>query len=543
MTRDRVVARESATGVPRTPVVLGAGLPTDLLSQSCKRVGIAATVFALLWLTGIIINLVGHRFFLNAMPPYMREHWPSPGLYFALLGVVLSLVMLVLAARLSQRPVLLLDLGLVFLVLTAAIIGVWNQWVPLEGLTGPQISWICIVILVYPTIAPNTPHKILAAGLTAASMDPLGVLVASARGVAVEATGFEMFAAFWPNYLCAALAVVPARIISGLGMHIRRARELGSYRLGELLGKGGMGEVYRATHRLLARPAAVKLIRPDLLGDSREAQITLSRFRREAEVVATLRSPHTIELYDFGVTDQGEFYLVTELLEGLDLESLVDRFGPLPAERVVHLAMQACASLEEAHRRGIIHRDVKPSNIHTCRLGLEVDFAKVLDFGLVKAERVPGRDLTQLTSPELTTGTPAFMAPEMIEPGGTVDARLDIYAMGCVLYWMLTGRLVFDAVNAVSMMLKHLKDKPAPPSARSEEPVPKELDAVVMDCLAKRPEDRPADAAALLDRLRDVPLEVPWTAARAMEWWETHLPAPAIDSPTSGTPGQVFADV
>jgi len=528
--RDRFMAREaSAAGLARTPV--GVGLPPDLLSQSCKRVGIAATVFALLWLTGIVINLVGQQFFLEAMPTYMREHWPTPGLYFALSGVVLSLVMLALSARLSQRPVLLLDLGLVFLVLTATIVGVWNQWDPLRYGSGPSLSWICVVILVYPTIAPNTPQKILAAGLIAASMDPFGVLVASARGVAVEATGFQLFTAFWPNYLSAVLAVLPARVISRLGTQIRQARELGSYRLGDLLGKGGMGEVYRATHRLLARPAAVKLIRPDLLGDPREAEVTLSRFRREAEVVATLRSPHTIELYDFGVTDAGEFYYVMELLDGLDLESFVNRFGPLPAERTIFIAAQACHSLAEAHQRGIIHRDVKPSNILTCRLGLEVDFAKVLDFGLVKTDRVPGRDLTQLTSPELTTGTPAFMAPEMIEQGAAIDARVDIYAMGCVLYWMLTGRLIFDAVNAVAMMLKHVNDKPTRPSVRSELPIPEELDAVVMACLAKRPEDRPRDAGELIQRLRAVPVDTPWTAPRAEAWWEAHLPQ-SDDGPT-----------
>jgi serine/threonine-protein kinase len=486
-------------------------------------VGVAALVFAGLWLTGILIQLIGRNFFLEAMPVYMQEHWPVPGAYFASAGVLLSLVMLVLASRLSHRPVLLLDIGLVFMVLTSAIIAGWNQWIPVEGRTGPTISWICIIVLVYPTIAPNTPGKILAAGLAAASMDPLGVLFASMRGIPVSATGFELFTAFWPNYLCALLAMLPAQIIGRLSRQVRKARELGSYRLLNVIGKGGMGEVYRAEHRLLARPAAIKLIRPDLLGTSREAQVTLSRFRREAEVVATLRSPHTIELYDFGVTDEGSFYFVMELLEGMDLESLVKRFGPLPAERAVYLTIQACQSLAEAHQRGMIHRDIKPSNIYTCRMGLEVDFVKVLDFGLVKAERLPGRDVTHLTSPNLTTGTPAFMAPEMIEEGGSVDPRIDIYAMGCVIYWMLTGSLVFDAVNAVAMMMKHVNDTPEPPSSRSEQHVPPELDAIVMACLAKKPDDRPRDVVELARQLAACPLPEPWTQQRAARWWAAHL--------------------
>jgi serine/threonine-protein kinase len=480
--------------------------------------------------------LIGRKFFLEAMPVYMQQHWPVPGAYFASAGVLLSLVMLVLAGKLSHRPVLLLDMGLVFMVLTSAIIAGWNQWIPIEGRTGPTISWICIIILVYPTIAPNTPGKILAAGLAAASMDPLGMLFASMRGIPVSATGFELFTAFWPNYLCALLAMLPARIIGRLGRQVRRARELGSYRLENVIGKGGMGEVYRAKHRLLARPAAIKLIRPDLLGSSRDAKVTLSRFRREAEVVATLRSPHTIELYDFGVTDEGQFYFVMELLEGMDLESLVNRFGPVPAERVVYLTIQACQSLAEAHQRGMIHRDIKPSNIHTCRMGLEVDFTKVLDFGLVKAEQLPGRDVTHLTSPELTTGTPAFMAPEMIEEGSAVDPRIDIYALGCVIYWMLTGRLVFDAMNAVAMMMKHVHDTPEPPSSRSEQPVPQELDAIVMACLAKKPDDRPRDAIELARQLAACPLQEPWTDQRASRWWEAHLTGLSSDAaPSSPT--------
>src|SRR6185503_14835553 len=186
-------------------------------------------------------------------------------------------------------------------------------------------------------------------------------------------------------------------------------RELGSYRLGELLGRGGMGEVYLATHRMLARPAAIKLIRPEALGADREAaELAARRFRREAEAAASLRSPHTVELYDFGVTEDRTLYFVMELLEGLDLETLVGRYGPLPANRTIHLLRQVCESLEEAHAAGLVHRDIKPANIHLGRMGLRYDFAKVLDFGLVKSVTGTSED-SLATAAGLTPGTPAYM--------------------------------------------------------------------------------------------------------------------------------------
>ena len=526
MTGDRLIAREAGTSSDSStsPAGVAQQLPPDMLLQSCKRVGLAAMVFAGLWLIGLVMHTIGHQLFPNAIPEYLHRHWPDPGLYFTLIGIGLSVAMIVAAGRLHHRPALLMDVGLGYMVVTAALVGMWSQWDALMYRTGPTVSWICVLVLVYPTIAPNTPRKILTAGLLAASMDPLGLAFSTqVRGMPLAASGFEIFWAFLPNYICAFLAVLPARIIERLGRQVRKAREMGAYQLVSLIGKGGMGEVYRAKHRMLARPAAIKVIRPDLLGTSKEAQVTLSRFRREAEAVATLRSPHTIDLYDFGVADDGSFYFVMELLEGLDLESLIDRFGSLPAERAVYLAIQASDSLAEAHQRGMIHRDIKPSNIHTCHMGLEVDFVKVLDFGLVKADRLSDRDLTKLTSPELTTGTPAFMAPEMIEEGRPVDARVDVYAMGCLIYWMLTGQLVFDAVNAVAMMMKHVRDKPAPPSLRCEEPVPPELDELVMACLSKDPDDRPRDAADLARRLAAISLPQPWNQERASEWWRTHL--------------------
>ncbi len=488
-----------------------------------------------LWLVAVLVEVgLAPR---SGLPEDYYRFWPFPGVFYAAASVVLSAAMVLLSRALSDRPSLLLDLGLGYLVANGLIIGLANFTTEPEPF-GPSVSWMCVLILLYPAIAPNTPRKILLAGLLAATMDPVGFWVQQQRLGFSSLSSFEYLWLFLPNYLCAAAAVLPAHLISRLGREVTDAREMGSYQLDKLIGKGGMGEVYRARHRFLARPAAVKLVRPDVLsGSAKEARITLSRFRREAEVVASLRSPHTIDLYDFGMTDDGAFYLVMELLDGLDLETLVERFGPVPPARAIHFLQQACDSLAEAHRRGMIHRDVKPSNLHACRMGLEYDFIKVLDFGLVKADRVAGRDLTRLTSPELTTGTPAFMAPEMVSEHGVSDPRSDIYAAGCVLYWLLTGSLVFDAVSPVAMMMKHMDDMPVPPSQRSEVPITAELDEIVMRCLAKEPKHRPPDAAALRNMLSSVPLDR-WTPDRAREWWDDHLPVSDPAAPTAWQPVQ-----
>jgi len=227
------------------------------------------------------------------------------------------------------------------------------------------------------------------------------------------------------------------------------------------------------------------------------------------------------------VANDGTFFLVMELLDGLDLETLVERFGPLPPERAAYLLSQVCESLEEAHVRGLIHRDIKPSNIFTCRMGLEVDFVKVLDFGLVKAQNAGDRNESLLTAPDATAGTPAYIAPEIVRGDAGVDHRVDIYALGCVAYWLLTGRLVFEAPNALQVMFLHAQKAPVPPSQRIELPIPPALDALVLACLAKRPEDRPATAGELALRFMAAVGGEPWTPERALHWWERHHPESA----------------
>ncbi len=300
-----------------------------------------------------------------------------------------------------------------------------------------------------------------------------------------------------------------------------------SYELLERIGQGGMGEVWRARHKMLGREVAVKLIRPEALADrgDERGRITLRRFEKEARATAALRSPHTIELYDFGLTDDGTFFYAMELLEGYDLQTLVELHGPLPAARVVHLLRQVCESLAEAHHRGLVHRDVKPANVFTCRLGLEVDFVKVLDFGLVKGSASgEGSSDTNLTMDGAVPGSPAFMSPEAIRAEGNLDGKTDLYSLGCVAYWLLTGSRVFEGHTALDLVLAHLQTDVSSPSALLESPLPAQLEAVVLECLAKAPDDRPAGAEEVSRRLASVPLDGPWDEERAKGWWREHPP-------------------
>ena len=260
------------------------------------------------------------------------------------------------------------------------------------------------------------------------------------------------------------------------------------------------------------------------------------RFEREAQATAALSSPHTIRLYDFGVTNEGRFYYAMELLMGRDLQSLVQDFGPLPADRTVFILRQVGHSLADAHARGLVHRDVKPANIYVCRLGLEYDFAKVLDFGLVKVGRSADADMS-MTMDNQTTGTPAYMAPEVITGDAEVDRRADVYSVGCVVYFLLTGQLVFDADTRMKMLIRHVQEEPVPPSQRSELPIPASLDRLVLDCLQKDPDKRPQDAGHLFERACECTPGRGWDQERARRWWESYLPEFTGPLEAAGTPG------
>ena len=503
-------------GSSLAPAELTTGsLPAELVQDVGRRVEIAALTFAAVWtvvavMSNATVRAVGHD-------PTLHHAWDLFGNELTAAVIVLSLGLAYWASRLPNRPGLVLNVGLGFQLVNAAAIALVSQWNP--AMLGRGISWICVPILVYPAIVPARPIAILAVSLVSATFDPLVYALAVRGGVTSPQPTFMLVWAFLPTYICAFLAVIPAQIVRRLGRQIKEAREVGSYRLEERIGAGGMGEVFRATHRLLARPAAVKLIAPGQLGGAAQS-LLLERFRREASAAASLRSPHTIELYDFGLAANGGLYYAMELLDGLDLQVLVDEFGPQQPARVVRILRQACLSLGEAHRRGLVHRDIKPSNLMVCRMGTQLDFLKVLDFGLVKMDAPAD---TKLTAPEVTAGTPAYMPPEAIDGVATFDHRADLYALGCVAYWLLCGRPVFQGTSPLAVLMKHGRDAP-PPMLGSIVPVPDDLERLVLQCLEKDPAHRPDDALALERSLARCDLADAWTDEDAAAWWASYWP-------------------
>ena len=296
-----------------------------------------------------------------------------------------------------------------------------------------------------------------------------------------------------------------------------RGQKVGAYTLIELIGSGGMGEVWLARHELLGRLAAVKLIRPEGTLAISGAEEARKRFEREARATSGLRSPHTIAIYDFGFTDRRTFYYAMELLEGFSLDVLVEKFGEVPPARVIHLLRGACESLTEAHDRGLIHRDIKPANIFTCAMGMARDFVKVLDFGLVKQIMTDGA--TSLTAEGAIPGSPAFLPPEAAK--GEMTAKADVYALGCVAYWLLTANYVFNGVTALEMMVGHVHMQPAPPSERTHQAIPEKIEKLVLDCLKKVPGERPT-MKEVGERLASCATSNPWSPADAEAWWAAH---------------------
>jgi serine/threonine-protein kinase len=401
-----------------------------------------------------------------------------------------------------------------------------------RNVTWIGLSWVAVWMLLFTVVVPTTPRRSVLVGLAACSAVPaMAGLSFRLFPPPVQLNGSQFFFVFvFPYLLVVGMAYVGARVLFALGNEVRRARELGSYVLLKQLGQGGMGEVWSARHRLLARPAAIKLIRVPAKASAVGAEAE-GRFEREAQAIASLRSPHTVNLFDFGIAEDGTFYYVMELLDGLDTERLVNRFGPMPAERVIHVIRQVCHSLSEAESVALVHRDIKPANVFLCRYGEDYDFVKVLDFGIVKAIHGlgPADDtptLMALSAEHVVRGTPAFISPEQAIGSQPVDHRADIYGIGCLAYWLLTGQLVFTGDTPMQLIIKHAQAIPEPPSVRSEMPIPRELDALVLACLAKDPSDRPQSARELAHRLDAVPVRSTWTPDLARVWWEQHQPVP-----------------
>ena len=522
----------AATPRPSAPSASAAALPMDVVDAGANRLAALALLTA-----GVVVLLaIGNRqVFSRFGAPSMN---PTLWVGAMVASLLLSLSVAWIAWRRMLAPATLLDVGLVYEVLQSFCIALTFHEVPLR-IDAPPRGWtpVAVFILAYPLIVPATRGKAVLATLAAAMMDPLGLLISIAAGNPKPPGGF-LVPMFLPTVLAAVIALLLSRLVYQMRAEAEKGHEMGSYRLEELLGRGGMGEVWRASHQLLARSAAIKLIRSESFGsDGREL---VRRFEREAKATAALRSPHTVDIYDFGTTEDGTFYYVMELLEGFDLDTLVTRFGAQPPERSVHILIQACHSLAEAHQGGLIHRDVKPANIYVCRYGLDWDFVKLLDFGLVKNAQMPVEGGRPLTVAGVVAGTPGYMAPEMGLGNPDVDWRADIYALGCVGYWLLTGKPVFDAEGSpMKIIMDHIQKQPPAVSERTAEPIPPELDFVLLQCLSKDPNERPQTMQDLAESLKRVPLAQPWTEDRARGWWLEN--AAAMEKPAAGPVAQDLA--
>lgn len=388
-----------------------------------------------------------------------------------------------------------------------------------------------LLLVLRAALIPSTPARTALVG----ALTSVPLILAAYR-IALA----EQQLASWQSPLIIALAAtcwclaltgsttLVSRVIYGLHREIRQVRRLGQYVLGELIGEGGMGSVYRAEHALLRRPTAIKLLTPDRAGPE-----SIARFEREVQLTASLTHPNTVAIYDYGRTSDGVFYYAMEYLDGLSLEALVERFGPQPPARVLHILLQTTEALAEAHGLGLIHRDIKPANILFCERGGNPDIVKLVDFGLVK-NLAPGAG-PELTRTDAITGTPLYLAPESILDPTKVDHRVDLYALGGVAHFLLTGSPPFEGRSVLEVCGHHLHSTPRAPSDSLQEPLDPKLDALVLRCLAKKPEERPPDAHALLAELSELARQLPWNLANARAFWREFRQRPAAGPATIST--------
>ncbi len=512
-------------------------LPAESERAAVRRLGFVAAASTAIGLVGVPMSL------LRQANLGVRAGTERP-LAVLPIGIALS-VALLLATRSSRlSPKRVLDLGLVYLVAMCGLASVFIHALPYAASDVVRgVSPIVPAVVFFAIVVSVQPRKMAIAAAASVLADVGGLLFAIWRGAPVPPWNLWLWL-FTPDLVAVPIALASSRMLFTIGEKLRELRELGSYRLVERLGAGGMGEVWRAEHRTLRRPAAVKLVKPEMLGgtDPESRARVLARFELEARATASLTSPHTIEVYDYGVASDGSLYYVMELVRGLDLESLARAQGELPPARVVHFLRQLCLSLRDAHAAGLVHRDVKPANVIACSRGGERDFVKLLDFGLVaRTDRSVLEGEGPLTLPGGLAGTPGYIAPEVMG-GDEVDGRADLYAVGCVAYKLLTGRLVFERQNHYGLILAHMQDAPEPVRAHAPG-TPAELDAIVLRLLAKPPDDRFRDADAVIVALDALGLR--WTEDDAKRAWESlgrveraeEAFAPTLVAEPAGAPG------
>jgi len=473
----------------------------ELLCNRLSLLGKVGVSIALPFnVVGVVLDLIGgERTLLQAL-----------GAADNLVPLCITLVLLGLyrlPARVPIRVVLWLDLA--FLPLLDALF-LWSAW-HIDTTPPASLATLAFVFaaLARAIVVPSTPVRTALATAVGALPTAIGAwwLLHDVGPLRVPQTALT---ALW-HFGAVVLSTVTSSVIYGLRREVDQALRLGQYTLLEKIGEGGMGEVYLARHALLRRPTAVKLLRGERGGPK-----LVERFEREVQLTSQLTHPNTISVYDYGRTPDGTFYYAMEYLDGLTLHELVTEDGPQPPGRVARLLFEVCDALDEAHRVGLIHRDVKPANVFVCERGGRSDVVKVVDFGLVKAVDSMAPSVTATNA---VIGTPLYLSPESIDDPSGIDARHDIYAVGCLGYFLLCGYPPFGGRSTVEVCLAHLHATPIRPSVRSDLPVPTELEELVLACLSKKPSDRPENARAICDRLLALSSSCVWSDAEARKWW------------------------
>jgi serine/threonine-protein kinase len=505
------------TGFLRSPT----GFETEFNAYLQQRLRLCVAVMTLVGFALLMMHWLLAPEVSSEYPGYWRH--PSTHVHLGgLLGMAVMWVV-IRRGRWSGPALLAADVAL-----QAAMIGTCLLMYELSYAQGNRslVPFLGLLVMTRAVVVPSRAMRTLIGGLIAAA-GILAIQLAHGQlqywhGHTVPQEGFVEVVSWDFTYLVlsAVIAAVASRVNFRLRVSAYEARRLDQYVLEGLIGKGAMGEVHRAQHALMRRPTAIKLVRAEVLTER-----LLKRFEQEVRHTSRLTHPNTIRVYDYGQTADGVFYYAMELLEGADLDRVVQASGPFPPGRVIHVLVQALGALAEAHAVGLVHRDVKPGNLILCRQGLAHDVVKVTDFGLVRDTEAAE---PSLASADELCGSPHTISPEVVQ-GQKATAAVDIYALGAVGCWLLTGKPIFDATNVMEFIVAHMQRPPIRPSARL--PVPADLETVLMSCLAKDPFDRPANADALRTSLLACVDAGRWTEADAAAWWATHGPALKNGSP------------
>ncbi len=472
-----------------------------------QRVSLFAKVMILIY-----ILLVGFIHVAYEVYPQLEPARARTMTVVALGGLVSFVLLWYFVIHRGRYPVRVLEAVEAFMVLVIGASFALSIYLTYDQIANVYTAFIWCSFMVFGRVImiPSSGRRTLV--LSAGAM---GQLMLASIAIAVEhdnavglpgpalAIGAVVFCS-----VAAGLATVGSQVLYGLRKQVREAMQLGQYTLGEKIGEGGMGQVYKASHAMLRRPTAIKLLRKASAAD-------VLRFEREVQLTSELTHPNTIAIFDYGRSPDGVFYYAMEYLDGTDLESLVREEGPLPSDRVTAILAQVCGALDEAHARDLVHRDIKPANVLLCRRGRDPDVVKVVDFGLIK-EVGNG----QASQSHLIAGTPAYLAPEAVTDAETVGPASDLYALGAVGYFLLTGQTVFTGATAADMCIKQVSATPVPPSQRTDRPVSPALEALIMRCLDKDPARRPDGAWSMRTELLALPPAGDFSVEQGRAWWQ-----------------------